>query len=244
MKTVSFLRRFHWKMALMRIVINAIVLAITVLVVPFIRFVDPTLLSILFLGLILGVLNALVKPILQFVFLPLIFASYGLVIVLVNSLLLILLARLFPGFFAVDNLFWAFVAGALIGILGTFFEILFGLIPPILPDEETGLRKRFREHPASSLGGMPVRPRPPLPEEEQLVIEAPEDEGQPIQPELETQPVGGVAEAETPTPEASPSEGSPSEASASDAPSESVLDVASNSPGDQAETPTREEDEQ
>jgi hypothetical protein len=91
---------------------------------------------------------------------------------------------------------------------------------------------------------MSVRPRPPLPEEEQLVIQAPEDEGQPIQPELETQPVGGVAEALTPTPEASPSEGSPSEASASDAPPESAPDVAGNSPGEQEETPIKEEDEQ
>lgn len=242
MKTVSFLRRFHWKLALMRVVINAITLTITVLVIPFIRFVDPTLLSILFLGLILGVLNALVKPILQFVFLPLIFATYGLVIVLVNTLLLLLLAWLFPNFFVVERLFWALVGGVLIGILGTFFEILFGLIPPILPDEETGLRKRFREQPVSSLGGMSVRPRHP--EEEQLVIEAPEDEDRPIQPELETQPVGGVAEDEAPTPEASPGEGSPSEASVSDTSPESVLDVASDSPGEQAETPIKEEDEQ
>jgi putative membrane protein len=242
MKTVSFLRRFHWKMALMRTLINAIVLAITVLVIPFIRFVDPTLLSILFLGLILGVLNALVKPILQFVFLPLIFASYGLVIVLVNALLLLLLAWLFPNFFVVERLFWALVGGALIGILGTFFEILFGLIPPILPDDETGLRRRFREQPVTSLGGMSARRR--VPEEEQLVIEAAEDEGQPVQPELETQPLEDIAEAETPAPEASPSEGSPSEASASDAPPESAPDVASNSPGEQAGTPKKEEDEQ
>jgi putative membrane protein len=242
MKTVSFLRRFHWKLALMRVVINAITLTITVLVIPFIRFVDPTLLSILFLGLILGVLNALVKPILQFVFLPLIFATYGLVIVLVNTLLLLLLAWLFPNFFVVERLFWALVGGVLIGILGTFFEILFGLIPPILPDEETGLRRRFREQPISSLGGMSARRR--LSEEEQLVIEAAEDEGQPAQPELETQSLEDVAEAETPTPEASPSEGGASEADASDAPPKSVLDVASNSPGEQAETPTKEEDEQ
>jgi putative membrane protein len=232
-------------MVLMRIVINAIVLVVITLVVPFIRFVDPSILSIVLLAFALGVLNALVKPVLHFVFLPLIFASYGLVIVLVNTLLLLLLAGLFPDFFAVERLFWALVGGALIGILGTFFEILFGLIPPILPDEETGLRRRFRSQPVRSLGGMSVRPRPPLPEEEQVLIEAAEDEGQPIRPELETQSVGGVAEVEAPTPEASPSEGSPSEAPpASDASPESVLDVASNSPGEQAETPIKEEDEQ
>ena len=62
-------------MALVRILINAIVLVVIALVVPFVRFVDPSLLSIVLLAVALGVLNALVKPVLQFVFLPLIFFS-------------------------------------------------------------------------------------------------------------------------------------------------------------------------
>ena len=159
MKKIPFLRRFHWKMALVRILINAIVLVFIVLVVPFIRFVDPSLLSIVLLAIALGVLNALVKPLLQFVFLPLIFASYGLVIVLVNTLLLFLLALLFPASFAVERLLWALVAGALIGLLGTLLENLFGLIPPIVPDEETGLRRQFLDRPVGSLGGMLVTRR-------------------------------------------------------------------------------------
>jgi putative membrane protein len=183
MKRIPFLRRFHWKMALVRILINAIALVVIALVIPGIRFVDPSLLSILFMAVTLGVLNALVKPVLQFLLLPLIFASYGLVIVLVNTLLLFLMAWLFPGSFAVGNLLWTVAAGALIGLLGTFLENLFGLIPPIVPDEETGLRRRFIDEPVGSLGGMSVGP--PLPEEEHLAIEAPGDERQPIELEPE-----------------------------------------------------------
>ncbi len=153
---------------LLRVLINAIVLAITVLVIPRIRFVDPSLLSILFMAAILGILNALVKPVLQFALLRFIFASYGLVIVLVNTLLLLLMAWLFPGYFAVERLLWALAGGALIGLLGTFLENLCGLIPPILLDEETGLRRRFEAEPVGSLGGMPVRR--PISEEEQFII--------------------------------------------------------------------------
>ena len=232
MKKIPFLRGFHWKMMLLRILINAIVLVVIALVVPFIRFVDPSLLSIVLLAVALGVLNALVKPVLQFVFLPLIFASYGLVIVLVNTLLLFLLALLFPASFAVERLLWALVAGALIGLLGTLLENLFGLIPPIVPDEETGLRKQFLDRPVGSLGGMLVTRR--LSEEEQLAIEAPEDEGQPIQPGLETQTAMDVASAETPAPNVSPSEGDSYEADVARDPTEGAA-------GEQPETPMKEE---
>mgnify|MGYP001817000549 CR=1 FL=1 len=223
MKKIPFLRHFHWKMVLMRIVINAIVLTITVLVVPRIRFVDPTWASVLLLAIALGLLNALVKPILQFVFLPLIFASYGLVIVLVNSLLLLLLAWLFPDSFAVDKLFWALVAGALIGLLGTFLENLLGLIPPIVPDPETGLRRQFWDRPVGSLGGRMVTRR--LSEDEQLVIEAPEH----------------VAEADAPAPTVSPSEGGPPEADGSPDPPQAAPDAASSPPDKLPDTPTNEE---
>ena len=189
---------------LVRILINAIALVVIALVLPRIRFVDPSLLSILFMAVMLGVLNALVKPFLQFLLLPLIFASYGLVVVLVNTLMLLLLAWLFPRFFAVENLVWAFAAGALIGLLGTFLENLLGLIPPIVPDEETGLRRRFIDQPVASLGGMSVDP--PLPEEEQLVIESPEDERQPNEVDAETGASAEVVAAETSVPTSSPGE--------------------------------------
>jgi putative membrane protein len=195
MRRVSFLRRFHWKIVLLRVLINAIVLAITVVVTP----------RILFLAVMLGALNALVKPFLQFLLLPFIFASYGLVIVLVNTLMLLLLAFLFPGLLVVEKLLWAFAAGALIGILGTLLENLFGLIPPIVPDEETGLRKRFFAQPVSSLGGASLVP--PLLEEEQLAIEAPEDERQPIGSEPEIGTPAHAVESETSTPTSPPGEG-------------------------------------
>jgi putative membrane protein len=226
---------------LLRILINAIVLAITVLVIPFIRFVDPSLLSILFMAAILGVLNALVKPFLQFLLLPLIFASYGLVIVLVNALMLLLLASLFPGFFSVENLLWAFVAGALIGILGTLLENLFGLIPPIVLDEETGLRRRFIDQPVSSLGGASAVPQ--ILEEEQVVIEAPEDERQLIGSEPEVETPGDVVEAESSASEALPSEEGPDEADVSPAELSGIPDAPKSAPGEGPENIIKEEDE-
>ena len=138
MKKPSFLKQFNWRFLLVRILVNALVLILVGLLVPNIYFVDRSIGNLLFLSIALGVLNAIVKPIAQFLTLPLIFASYGLIIVVINSLILVLLSALFPDRFAVESLLWAFVGGAIMGIASSFLESLFGLSMPIVPDEPPG----------------------------------------------------------------------------------------------------------
>ena len=96
MKISRFFKQFNWRFLLVRILVNAIALAVTAAIVPKIYFVDKSIWNWLFMALMLGVLNALLKPILQFLTLQLIFVTYGLVIVLINALILLLLSFLFP----------------------------------------------------------------------------------------------------------------------------------------------------
>jgi hypothetical protein len=79
-----------------------------------------------------GVLNALVKPIFQFLTLRLLFASYGLVVVIINALMLILLGRFFPRTLAVNGIVPALLGGALVGIVSSFLENLLGINPPFM----------------------------------------------------------------------------------------------------------------
>lgn len=145
MKQFSIWRQFQWKIFLLRILANALALSLTVLVLPQIHFVNFSIASLLVITLVLGILNALVRPILQILTIRLLFVSYGLIIVLTNMVILYLLARLVPDRFAVDNLLWAFVAAFLIGALGNFLENLLGVTPPILADEAKELRKHIEE---------------------------------------------------------------------------------------------------
>ncbi len=135
MRIARFIKQFNWRFLLVRIVVNAIALAITAIFVPKIYFVDKSIWNWLLMALMLGVLNALLKPILQFLTLQFIFATYGLVIVLVNTLILFLLSWLFPARFEVGNLLWALVGGLVLGLLSSFLESLLGLTMPIVPDE-------------------------------------------------------------------------------------------------------------
>ena len=127
-------RQFNWRMLLMRFLVNALALLITGLLTPTMNLVDATFLNWFLLAVLLGVFNAVVKPIIQFATLRFIFATYGLVVVLINAAVLLLISWVFPGLFQIGNLLWALVAGALIGLISAFLENLFGLTPPVLSE--------------------------------------------------------------------------------------------------------------
>lgn len=143
MRRPRFISHFNWRMLLMRIALNSIALTLVVAILPNIYFVQISVSNILLLAIVMGVLNAFVKPIIQFLTLPLVFATFGIVLVLVNAAMIILLAILFPTRLAVDSIWASMLGGLLFGIISSFFEALFGLTIPIVPEEEKELRKRL-----------------------------------------------------------------------------------------------------
>lgn len=68
--------------------------------------------DLLWVALILGLLNALLKPVLLFFTLPFIILTLGLGIWIINAFLLLLAGGLVPGFFVES--FWAALWGALV----------------------------------------------------------------------------------------------------------------------------------
>ena len=123
---------FNIKVIIMRILLNGITLALTVLLLPGVRAVNPSILSFLLLGAIFGVLNALIKPILQVFTLSFLFASYGLIVIIINSIVLIILAVLVPDLIVMDRILAVVAAGFIVGLVGGFLETIFGVTPPIL----------------------------------------------------------------------------------------------------------------
>ena len=171
------LRQFNWRFLLVRFLVNAISVAITAAVTPKIYFVDRSVWSWLLITVMLGVLNTLLKPILQFLTLRFIFVTYGLVIVLVNTLILLLLSFLFPTRFAVDNLWWALLGGLVLGLLSSFLESLLGLTMPIVPEEETALRRQLEEE-ARRVDWLAAAQHEAAQEEQALAVEPPAEAAQ------------------------------------------------------------------
>jgi len=170
MKINRFLKQFNWRFLLVRFLVNAVAVVITAAVTPKIYFVDKSVWSWLLITVMLGVLNALLKPILQFLTLQFIFVTYGLVIVLVNALILWLLSLLFPARFAVDNLLWALVGGLVLGLVSSFLESLLGLTMPIVPEEEMALRRQLEEE-ARHVGWLTTTRHEAVQEEQAAAIE-------------------------------------------------------------------------
>ena len=76
--------------------------------------------NLLIAALVLGILNAFVKPILLLISLPLIFVTFGFFLVLINALLLMATSWLVPGLHVAS--FWSALGGSLVvSIVGLFF---------------------------------------------------------------------------------------------------------------------------
>ena len=217
MNITRFVKQFNPRFFVVRFLVNAIAVAITAAVTPKIYFVDRTVLSWLIITVMLGILNALLKPILQFLTLQFIFVTYGLVIVLVNTVILMLLSYLFPTRFAVDSLLWALVGGLVLGLLSSFLESLFGLTMPIVPDEPTELRQQVEEQ-ARHVDWLAAANSEAAHEEQVVAVGPPTPEAEPAGPAAAglAVPESDAAEAAGPEPAAAepstsdPADGPPS----------------------------------
>jgi putative membrane protein len=152
-KRRQFSLHFRVRPVLMRWLVCAISLALTALLVPHVYFTGRDalgkVLAWVVVSAVFGLLISFVKPLVQLVLLPLIFVSFGLVVVLINTIVIWLLSVIFPSWFAVEHLLWAFVAGLVSGLLVTVFENLLGITPPIILGQTEALRIRLaRARPA------------------------------------------------------------------------------------------------
>lgn len=105
---------------LLSVVANAVALWVASALIDGIDFQgegSSKLIAILLVALLFGVLNALVKPILKVLSLPLIVVTLGLFLVVVNAVMLSLtswLSGVLDLGFHVDRFFWDAVLGALV----------------------------------------------------------------------------------------------------------------------------------
>jgi putative membrane protein len=156
--------RFNWRLLLVQTVANAFALGLTVLLLPGIHMPhDNYITELLASGVIFGLLNGFVRPILQLVMFRYLFFTFGLVLVVINTIILWMMAALTPDRFQVDGLLSLVLAGILVGLFGLFFETLMGVQPPII---DNGPVAQSREH-VFSLGSVPIYvPTTPAPEPE------------------------------------------------------------------------------
>jgi putative membrane protein len=107
---------------LARLVLNGLAIIIAAWLVPGIEITSPT--SALIAGVILGFVNAIVRPVLFFLTLPLTLLTLGLFIFVLNAICFGLTAWLVPGF-SVDGFLPAILGALLVSVVSW---ILNGLV--------------------------------------------------------------------------------------------------------------------
>ena len=99
---------------LARLVLNGIAIIVAAWLLPGLHVSGPF--AALIAGVILGFVNAIVRPVLFLLTLPLTLVTLGLFIFVLNALCLGLTAALVPGF-DIDGFWWALLGALLISIV-------------------------------------------------------------------------------------------------------------------------------
>jgi len=110
--------------ALLQIVLNGVALLIAARLVPGIHY-EGSLLYLLIAGLVLGLINLIVKPIVSFFSFPLILLTLGLFYVVINGLMLYLADFLLAGL-RIDGCMPAILGGL---VIAAFNWVLRALTP-------------------------------------------------------------------------------------------------------------------
>ena len=125
--------RLNWRITLVQFFANAIVIGLLILLLPgFELHATHEFLAVLWLAAVFGVITALVRPALEFLFLPYLLQSLGLVMVAINAILLALLAL--TSVLEIKGVVPLLIGAVAAGVVGFFLDSLLGLTPPVLED--------------------------------------------------------------------------------------------------------------
>jgi putative membrane protein len=127
----------NWRLIAVRWVTSGLAVVITVLLLPGLRFTTWRWGDFLLVGLVFGLLNALVKPVIQFFTLRYLVASYGIVVIVINAVLLLLLSWTLGGEISARGPVALLAGGSVVGVVGLFLDTVCGTTPPIFDPPTT-----------------------------------------------------------------------------------------------------------
>lgn len=99
--------------------LSALAIIITAYLLPGVRVTD--FVTALVAAVVLGILNAFIRPLLVLLTLPINILTLGLFTLVINALLILLVANVVPGF-QVDGIMWAIIFGVVLGIINSIFS--------------------------------------------------------------------------------------------------------------------------
>ncbi len=121
------LRRSTMRNFVLRVIIYAIGIALVAEIVPGIHIPNDTLSTLLIIGIVFGLLNAILKPIITLLTCPLVILSLGLFVLVINGIMLLVTASLIPARLQIDGFWPAFLGGIAMSIISLILERVLGV---------------------------------------------------------------------------------------------------------------------
>lgn len=112
---------------ILRVIIYAVGIALVAEIVPGIHVANDTLGTLLIIGLVFGIINAILKPLITFLTCPLVIISLGLFVLVINAVVLLVTASLIPARLQIDGFWPAFVGGIVMSIISMVLERILGV---------------------------------------------------------------------------------------------------------------------
>src|ERR1044071_7150277 len=106
--------------------INTLAVLVAVYIVPGLKFKDNSLWTPFVTALVLGILNAFIRPIMMLLALPLLIFTLGLFTLVINALLLYLVGFLLKPHFTVETFGSAFLGALIISVVSVALNLLTG----------------------------------------------------------------------------------------------------------------------
>ncbi len=117
--------------AIIAVIVNGLAIGLTAWLLPGIHIQPFSVTTLVVLGLVFGIINAIIRPIVNLLSLPITILTLGLFHFVINALLLYL-GSLIVTNLKIDNFWWALLGGIVMGILGAILEAIFRRF---IPDE-------------------------------------------------------------------------------------------------------------
>jgi putative membrane protein len=104
---------------IIRLLVNGLAVFITSLILPGVHV--ENMLNAIIVAAVLAVLNFFLKPLLIILTIPVTLVTFGLFLLVINAFLILLAAKIVPGF-KVDGFWWALLFSIVLSVINSFFE--------------------------------------------------------------------------------------------------------------------------
>lgn len=109
--------------AFIKLILNILAVGVAAYVIPAVRVED--FVALVVAAVVLAVANAVVKPILVILTFPVTLVTLGLFLFVINALMVLLAARLVPGF-EVDGFWWALLFSLVVSLVSSVLYTMAG----------------------------------------------------------------------------------------------------------------------